>query len=298
MKLSYVVVVSVIARVSWWERGLAGPNSAILLLCSRVRRQTSAASRSQSPQVLVDDCNFDFGPVERKKKVRHTFKFTNIGGGTLTLTAGGTTCYGVHRFAVVENPARARRDGRRDDRIRQHQFQGADFSSRRRSTTNDPEQRRVELYIFGSVISKYMVVPDQLVFSKISVNETKTAEVKIYSSMSDDVQVIKHELTGADTAPFFEVHTAPIPKDELAEKPDVKSGCLRYGDRQTGVALGSDSADNPARVERARRRAARHSRSGGCRQRYFHRGRQRLARRCFEADHRPRPQQPKGQPAS
>jgi Protein of unknown function (DUF1573) len=236
MKLSYVVVVSAVlgcvvgAGISWARFGNAPP----LFSSSST---ASAAARAQSPQLLVDERNFEFGSVARKSKVRHTFKFTNIGAGTLTLAPGGTTC----SMCTVSQLSKTRlAHGETADVTIEYDTTNSRQRFRQSATirTNDSEQPRVELNIFGSVISKYEVVPDHLVFSKISVNETKTAEVKIYSSLSDDLQVIKHELTGPDTAPFFEVQVVPIPTDKLPDKPDVKSGCLVTVTIKPGLPLG------------------------------------------------------------
>jgi hypothetical protein len=236
MKLYYVVVVSVVlggvvgAGISWARFGNAPP-----LFPSSPAASTVA--RSQSPQVLVDERNFDFGLVERKSKVRHTFKFTNIGEGTLTLTAGGTTC----SMCTVSKLSKTRlAHGETADVTIEYDSTNSRPEFRQSATirTNDSEQPQVELNIFGSVVSRYQVVPDHLVFSKISVNETKTAEVKIYSSLSYDVRVIKHEFSVPDTAPFFEVQSRPIPNDELPDKPDVTSGCLLTVTIKPGLPLG------------------------------------------------------------
>ncbi|MBI3839800.1 MAG: DUF1573 domain-containing protein [Planctomycetia bacterium] len=175
--------------------------------------------------------------MERKSKVRHTFKFTNIGGGELTLKAGGTTC----SMCTVSQLSKTRlAHGETADVTIEYDSSYSRPQFRQSATilTNDAEQPRVELNIFGSITTKYQVVPDQMVFSKISVNETKTSEIKIYAFLNDNLQVVKHELTGPETAPFFEVHTAPIPKEQLAENPDVKSGCLVTVTVKPGLPLG------------------------------------------------------------
>ncbi len=236
MKLSYVIFVSAVlgcvvgAGISWAKFGNAPP------LFPR-SATASAVARSQSPQVLVDERNFDFGKVERKTKVRHTFKVTNVGGGTLTLKAAGTTC----TMCTVSQVSKDRlAHGETADVTIEYDssYSRPQFHQSATILTNDAEQPRVELNIFGSITTRYQVVPDSLVFSKISVNETKTAEIKIYAFLTDDVQVVKHELTGADTAPFFEVHTAPIPKEHLTENPDVKSGYLVTVTVKPGLPLG------------------------------------------------------------
>ncbi len=236
MKLSSVIVISAVlgcvvgAGISWAKFG----NSPPLFPSSST---ASAAARSRSPQVLVDERNFDFGKVERKSKVRHTFKFTNVGGGTLTLKAVGTTCTMCTVSEVSKN--RLAHGETADVTIEyDSSYSRPQFHQSATILTNDAEQERVELNIFGSITSRYQVVPDSLVFSKISVNETKRAEIKIYAFLTDNVQVVKHELTDAESAPFFEVQTAPIPKDQLAENPDVKSGCLVTVTVKPGLPLG------------------------------------------------------------
>ncbi len=86
--------------------------------------------------------------------------------------------------------------------------------------TNDPASPTLDLTISGVVTSRFRIVPERLVLSKVSVNETKTATVKIYSYLSDEIAVEKYEFERSGSAPFFQVATDPIPADQLAE-PDA-----------------------------------------------------------------------------
>jgi hypothetical protein len=104
--------------------------------------------------------------------------------------------------------------------------------------TNDPDQPRVELFIHGTVTARFRIVPEELVLSRFSSNETKTAEVKIYALLADNVHVVSHEVTEAETAEFFTVNSQPIPRDQIAEA-DAKSGCRVIVTIKPGLPLGS-----------------------------------------------------------
>jgi hypothetical protein len=56
--------------------------------------------------------------------------------------------------------------------------------------------------------------------------------------LSDKVDVEKYEFTGPESAPFFEVTTQPIPRDQLTD-PKAKGGCLVLVTIKPGLPLGA-----------------------------------------------------------
>jgi hypothetical protein len=236
MKTVYVVMISAVlgatlgAAISWANFGNAPPPPGHKALVAQPTPQAG------QPKVLVSERSYDFGAVERDTTVRHTFHFSNIGNAVLTLRAGTTTCTKC-TIAELEKPEV--KPGETVDVVVEYiaSVDQPRFRQMAPIITNDPEQQRVELNISGKVTSKYRVIPDQLVLSKVSANETKTAEIKIVAFLADEVKLVSHEFLGAETAAYFEARSEPIPKADLKEE-DAKSGCRVIVTLKPGLPLG------------------------------------------------------------
>lgn len=253
MKVFYVVVIGVLlglalgAAMSWAHFGDAPP-----LRVPLAARRSPDGPQTGGPKVQVDERFHDFGVVERDAEVRHVFHFKNVGDETLTLQPGGTTC---SKCTISELSKTEAASGETVD-VTVVYIPGVQVNFRQRATilTNDPDQSRVELNVSGIVTMRYDVVPPNLVLSKISANETTLAVVKIHAFLSDAVEVVGHEFTHAESAPYFEVKSEPIPRDQLADS-QAKSGCRVELTVKPGLPLGpilqtirlqirmSDSAD-------------------------------------------------------
>ncbi len=233
MKVSYAVIASSLlgvalgAVVAWAQFGdsppLFGP-------------EENVGAADGEPKVLVDNAFHDFGSVERDAVVTHNFRLTNVGTGTLTLKAAGTTCTRC-TIAKLEKPEL--KPGESTDVVVQYAATLLKPAFRQVAVvlTNDPDQRRLELNISGTVKSRYTVNPPAVVFSKISATATATADVKIYGFVSDSIEIVGHELLNPESAPYFEVSTQPIPSGELSE-PGARSGCRLEVTVKPGLPLG------------------------------------------------------------
>jgi len=237
MKASRVVVVGGLlgialgAGVSWARFGTSPPLHPLA-----PPAPPGGLDQGARAKVQVLDRTFNFGPVERDREVRHVFHFTNVGHSTLTLKAGGTTCT---KCTIAELSKTELAPGETADVTVAYSptHSMPNFRQQAVVLTNDPEQRRVTLLIFGAVTANYDVRPQVLTFSKVSTNETTKAEVKIHAFTSDEVEVVGHELTGAESAPYFEVTSEAIPRDRL-DDPLAKSGCRVEVTIKPGLPLG------------------------------------------------------------
>ncbi len=237
MKAVYVVIASALlgavvgAGISW--ANFSGTPPAPL---PALNVGTNSVQQAARPRVVVDNPMHDFGPVERDTKVRHVFHFTNVGQDTLTLKAGSTTCA---KCTIGELTRTQVPPGESADVTVEYLSSYAKPRFRQTVTilTNDPEQRRVELNIFGTVTTKFRTLPEQLVLSKVSANETRTAEIKIYCYWSDDVKVVGHSFADPETASYFQVESETIPREDLTD-PKAKSGCRVELTIKPGLPLG------------------------------------------------------------
>ena len=234
MKPLYVVIVAAILGVALgggmsWARFAHVPPL-------ELNRPVEATPTGKQPEVLVDSESFDFGRMERNKTVRHAFRFTNTGDAVLTLKAGVTTC----TKCTISELAKPRVEpGETVDVVVEFTASAGKPQVRQIAPilTNDPKRPRVELNISGTVTARYRLVPEEVVLSKVSANETKTAEVKIYTLLDDSVRVVGHEFMAPESARFFEMQSEPIPADQLTET-DAKSGCLVRLTLKPGLPLG------------------------------------------------------------
>jgi len=234
MKPLYVVIVAAVLGVALgggisWARFANVPPLAL-------NRPLDESTEGKHSEVLVDSESFDFGRIERDKTVRHAFRFTNVGDAVLTLKAGATTCT---KCTISELTKPEVEPGETVDVVVEYTADNSKLQVRQIAPilTNDPKRPRVELTISGTVTARYRLVPEEVVLSKVSANETKTTDIKIYALLDDSVQVVGHEFMAPESARFFEMQSEPIPTDQLTES-DAKSGCRVRLTLKPGLPLG------------------------------------------------------------
>ncbi|HTM52511.1 MAG TPA: DUF1573 domain-containing protein [Pirellulales bacterium] len=235
MKVRSVVFLGVIlgialgAGITWINFGSSPP-----LFAKAPERKDSLGNY---PRIRVDKSSHNFGAIERDVKVRHAFHVTNVGKATLNLKAGVTTCT---KCTIAELKKTSLEPGESTDVLVEYSPSAGQpkFHQIAPILTNDPDQPRVEFFIHGTVTARFRVAPEDLILSRFSNTETKTAEIKIYALLADDVHLVGDDVTEADTAEYFKVESEPIPRDQITEA-DVKSGCRVTVTIKPGLPLGS-----------------------------------------------------------
>jgi hypothetical protein len=188
------------------------------------------------PKLVVDKADHDFGYVEGGTLVRHTFRIRNAGTGTLTLKAGVTTC----SACTIANLSKSRvRPGESSEVVVEYaaKSHNPEFRHTAFVLTNDPKQPRIELNINGKISARFRVDPDRLVFSRVSASEPASADLRVYSFISDDLRVSDPEFLGAETRDFFTAQIEPLPAEKLAEV-GAKSGQRVVVSLKPGLPLG------------------------------------------------------------
>ncbi len=186
------------------------------------------------PKVQVDQEDFDFGAMERGATMRHAFVFTNVGGYPLELVQGETTC----KCTISTLDEQAVPPGQSVEVVLEWTAKTTSNQFRQSATilTNDPDRPRVNLTVSGIVTQAVEVEPDEIVFSKAEVGETKTAELRLYSFGVPDLQLLDHRFANADSAEHFELASEPLPEDQLP--PGAKSGRLVTVTMKPGLPVG------------------------------------------------------------
>ncbi len=102
--------------------------------------------------------------------------------------------------------------------------------------TNDPEQTLVELNIEGTVSSRFRVMPQVLVLSRVSPRNPSRRTLEFSTSRLSRWKWKLHFLE-PETIDFFEAEVLPMNPEELAEN-DGKSGCRVRVTVKPGLPVG------------------------------------------------------------
>ncbi len=186
--------------------------------------------------MVVDAEAHDFGTVERNHLVEHSFRFTNRGEAPLLLKSGGTTCMKCTVSKIPESPIAP---GQSAEVVVQYNasIESPLFRQSANILTNDPATPRVSLTVHGKIASSYSIAPRELVFSKLAVNATESASVRVISYLTEDFAIESTEWSDGDGVNFLDVLIAAIPPEELTE-PQAKCGYTVTVTVKPGLPLG------------------------------------------------------------
>ena len=163
------------------------------------------AAEGPYPKIEVDKAKHDFGTVALGRSDSHTFTIKNVGEAPLLLGEPITTCKctapkaGEGKIAPGETttvtltytPTKAARE----------------FAQRAYLHTNDPEQPRLDLEVYGRVEELLKPVPGSTIdFGAVTGKEPVTQSVKVLSRIEEDVVVTETETT----SDYLKVTTRPI----------------------------------------------------------------------------------------
>lgn len=224
--------------ISWARYGSDSSASAIRIEdVSNVALPGAAPASDASPKVTVDSEEHDFGAVENDSVVSHSFRFTNSGAAPLTLKAGGTTC---QKCTIAQISKETLQPGESVDVTVQYTAGPSTPKFRQSATilTNDPDRPRVELGVTGSITAILDVDPTQLVFSKLSVHDTRTLDIKLVNHLTDTLTITGHEWSDKATEEFVELQIKPLDEEAL-KKGNGKSGQLVSVTIKPGLPLGT-----------------------------------------------------------
>jgi hypothetical protein len=245
MRIVLIILVSIAlgsslgVGITWGRYGFATSATAINVGGSKTKageEPPPLAPGALAPEVTVDKEEFDFGAVERDSSVSHNFRFTNHGKGPLTLKKGGTTC---QKCTIAELPYETVPPGESVDVTVQYHASvtGPKFRQSATILTNDPQRPRVELSVFGNVTAILDLQPSELVFSKLSVHDTRTLEAKLINHLSDQLAITSFELSDPSSARFVDVKFAPL-DEAVIKAAEGKSGQLVSVTIKPGLPLG------------------------------------------------------------
>ena len=210
--------------------------------------------------MVVDKAEYDFGTRDiEASSGSHDFVFTNKGDAPLSLSEGGTSCRctmsklgqekispgGSTKVTITWKPI----------------DKPGPYQQTAKILTNDPAQPQITLTISGRVTAAMRFSPSELVFSRLSVGETSTAESRLFCYLDKPLKILGHKWSDAATAPYFDVTRQPLSAAELKEEPTARSGVLVKVTLKAGSAARADPSETRAPDQHRPRR--RRSRSKG-----------------------------------
>lgn len=169
------------------------------------------------PLAVADETEFNFGNLRNKTMDnRHVFKIRNDGNAPLKLTGATASCT---KCTFVDLPDPVLSPGESGDVVVRWNVETFEDVFRQSVTvkTDDPDHAEFRFVITGKVVRPLQVEPDKLVLSSVQVGETREAMVRLKAYFSDDLVVVGHKFTEAASAEYFEIASAPVPKDQLED---------------------------------------------------------------------------------
>jgi hypothetical protein len=173
---------------------------------------------ASGPRINVPERNYDFGTMQRGTSKSHEFLIRNIGTAPLKLRKGSVTCK-CTEFMVPESTPIPPGES---TYVRVEWSAKSDNGPFRQTATviaeNDPITPQVELTISGTIMAVSGVEPNELLFDKLAVGESKAAQVFVMAMLQDDLAVSEPTLTDPATRDKFDIKIEPAEHDALPNK--------------------------------------------------------------------------------
>ncbi len=212
------------ARLGWDWQAPPGPAGPML-----------APADGPQPQVVVDAVTYDFGDVQPGVVQSRAFRFTNQGQFPLRLREGGKSC-----ACTVSNLSDTEiLPGESTEIVVQWTPEDSAGPARQTATilTNDRRRPRIELAVVGQVLSPFRLDPPELTFSRIDSGQETSASVRLYSLLTDQIEIDQLTFPTAETAQFFTVAYQPLDPETVAAA-DAQSGLTLTVKLAAGLPIG------------------------------------------------------------
>jgi len=202
-----------------WLGGIGGPDVAV------------------GGQADLDDEEFDFGRMDFMEKGKHDFTITNRGDRKLTLSPGTSSCSCT--VSDFKNTELAPGQSTKVSVTWKSKGHVGRFRQSVSIITSDPLRPEIVLKVQGEFTHSAYTDPDELNFGQIAGNKPVTQEGRVFCNLpSQQVKVLRHELSDPSFKNFFQVDYVPLAPDELRKYEGVTSGVLVRVTIKPGLPLG------------------------------------------------------------
>ena len=197
----------------------------------------STVPRESGPKVtVVGKAEYDFGVGQRNSKMKHTFVVRNVGDQPLTLKKGETTC----KCTLSELKDDEVLPGETAEVLLDWKLltMGDKFRQSATINTNDPNNERLSLSIYGSVVDLVKLEPSELVLSSVSVSQGTDITFLLLGYTTDTLAIESHEFTNEETRAFFDLTFEEASVDAVKEHENAKCGAVGTLTIKPGLPLG------------------------------------------------------------
>ena len=169
-----------------------------------------------APRIFVEQPHYDFGTMQRGTTKSHEFVIKNTGHAPLKIRNGGTTCKcTLSKVADESIPPGG------STTVKLEWTAKADSGPFRQTATiltNDPTQSQIELLVDGQILALSNVEPPDFLFDKLSVGETKSAQVYVMAMLQDELTVKDPQISDPTLRDKFDVKIEPVEPSALPNK--------------------------------------------------------------------------------
>jgi hypothetical protein len=176
------------------------------------------------PKVVIDRTEYDFGTLDMDSSGSHEFKLTNAGEAPLTLSEGGTSCRCA--MSKLEREKVPPGESAKVTLTWKPTDKPGPYQQTATILTNDPAKPQIVLTIMGTISTAARFSPSELVFSRLSVGDTSSAQSRLLYYLDEPLKIVGQKWSNAATAPYFVAALQPLPAAELKDEPEVRSGWL------------------------------------------------------------------------
>jgi hypothetical protein len=159
----------------------------------------------------------------------------NIGNAALKIRNGGTTCK-CTLSKVPEEPI----PPTGSTKVKLEWAAKSDSGPFRQTATiltNDPTQSQIELLVDGQILTQSNIEPGEFLFDKLSVGETKSAQVHVMAMLQDELTVKDPMISDPTIRDKFDVKVEPVDPKALPNK-QAKRGYRVTVTAKEGLPIG------------------------------------------------------------
>lgn len=190
---------------------------------------------SGRPEADLPETNFQFGKMERGSTMSHAFKIRNVGNRPLLVEVTSTTCKcTVGDLELSKIPPNEETEVLVEWTAK---TTAGPFRHGATLSTNDPRNSRIELTVEGDVVESMSIIPAELIFGNVMVEESSEARVFVSSNIQQDVKVLSYKFSDEKLAEQFDVQITPVEPGDLPY-PEAVGGVKVTATYRGGTTIG------------------------------------------------------------
>jgi hypothetical protein len=179
---------------------------------------------------------FDFGVMDRGETRTHSFQLKNNSDKHVAVEVKGTTC----KCTVGDLEKSSIGPGETVDVNLEWVAKSmeTDFKQTATIKTSHPARPTILLNVFGKVLQIVQAFPPNVVFSDVTVRESREQEFMVYGFKDDRLVIEEYRWTEPETAEFFEFEWETAPKEIVDAEENAMAAVICKVKMKEGLPLG------------------------------------------------------------